>query len=111
MKHFIEMEHFVERQNVERYKHLLKLETDPAKRPKRPMLLKLLAEEEAKQATTAPPKCPKCQELMAAGWQVVPRVLDHPEIRKFRCSACGDVLTEVEPTGRLPLPDAQQRAL
>jgi predicted phosphatase len=47
------MEHFVERQNIEHFKHLLKLETDPAKRP---MLLKLLAEEEAKQATHVKPQ-------------------------------------------------------
>ena len=47
------MERFVERQNIERYKHLLKLETDPAKRA---MLLKLLAEEEVKQATHVKPQ-------------------------------------------------------
>ena len=37
---------FVERQNVARYIELIKTETDPAKRN---VLLKLLAEEEAKQ--------------------------------------------------------------
>jgi predicted phosphatase len=47
------MERFIERHNIERYKHLLTLETDPAKRP---MLLKLLAEEEAKQATHVKPQ-------------------------------------------------------
>ncbi len=40
------MEHFFNCRNIERHKHLLELETDPAKRA---LLLKLLAEEEAKQ--------------------------------------------------------------
>jgi hypothetical protein len=47
------MEYFVERQNIEHFKHLLKLETDPAKRA---VLLKLLAEEEAKQASQVKPQ-------------------------------------------------------
>jgi hypothetical protein len=47
------MEHFIERQNVAHFKDLLKVETDPAKRA---VLLKLLAEEETKQASHAKPK-------------------------------------------------------
>jgi hypothetical protein len=42
------MERFIERQNVEHYKDLLKSEKDPVKRA---VLQKLLAEEEAKQAS------------------------------------------------------------
>lgn len=41
------MHRFIARQNIEHYSAQLKIETDPAKRE---MLLKLLAEEEAKQA-------------------------------------------------------------
>jgi DNA-directed RNA polymerase subunit M/transcription elongation factor TFIIS len=51
--------------------------------------------------TIIPPKCPKCQEPMRL-WQVVPRVLGHPEIRSFRCSTCGEALTEAEPAGAAP---------
>jgi hypothetical protein len=47
------MEHFIERQNIAHYKDLLEVETDPAKRV---VLLKLLAEEEAKQASHVAPK-------------------------------------------------------
>lgn len=46
------MEAFVERQNVMRYIDQLKTETDPAKRD---FILKLLAEEEAKQIKAGTP--------------------------------------------------------
>jgi hypothetical protein len=42
------MENFVERHNVERFRKLLIVETDPTKRI---LLLRLLADEEAKQAS------------------------------------------------------------
>jgi hypothetical protein len=47
------VEHFVERLNIEHFERLLKSETDPVKRA---MLLKLLTEEEAKQAACGKPK-------------------------------------------------------
>jgi hypothetical protein len=47
------MEHFIERQNIAHYNDLLETETDPAKRA---MLLTLLGEEEAKQASHVNPR-------------------------------------------------------
>ena len=40
-----------------------------------------------------PPNCPKCQQLMSLGL-VIPKVGVHPEIRSFKCRACGEVLTK-----------------
>jgi hypothetical protein len=47
------MEHFIERQNIGHYKELLKTESDPAKRAG---VLRLLAEEEAKQGSHFKPR-------------------------------------------------------
>jgi len=48
------MKNFIERTNVAHFKDLLKLETDQTKRA---VLLNLLAEEEAKQASHVEPIC------------------------------------------------------
>jgi hypothetical protein len=55
MENFIERTHFIERTSIAHFEDLLKAETEPAKRT---ILLSLLADEKAKQASHVKPVAP-----------------------------------------------------